>query len=233
MMKKVFITGIGSGLGKALAKVFLKKGYRVYALSRHLPEELKGKINFVQTDLLALEDIHLNMDRLLSGEKNIDIAVLNAGLLTPLKDISKTPVYEMDKMMDLNVWANKVILDYFIKKNIRLKQVIAISSGASVNGNRGWHGYSISKAALNMLIKLYSREMENTHLIALAPGLILTPMLEEFVLSADEKKFPSVKRIKQAPKMSPEEAAEKIFSLIPRFKKDFESGSYLDVRKIL
>ncbi|WP_456393261.1 SDR family NAD(P)-dependent oxidoreductase [Persephonella sp.] len=232
MMKKVFITGIGSGLGKALAEVFLKNGYQVFALSRHLPEELKGKINFVQADLLALEEIHLNMDRLLSGEASIDIAVLNAGLLTPLKDISQTPIYEMNRMMDLNVWANKVILDYFIKKNVRLDQVIAISSGASVNGNRGWHGYSISKAALNMLIKLYSREMENTHLIALAPGLILTPMLEEFVLSADEEKFPSVKRIKQAPKMTPEEAAEKIFGLIPRFKNEFESGSYLDVRKI-
>ncbi|WP_456383241.1 SDR family NAD(P)-dependent oxidoreductase [Persephonella sp.] len=231
-MKKVFITGIGSGLGKALAEVFLKNGYQVFALSRHLPEELKGKINFVQADLLALEEIHLNMDRLLSGEASIDIAVLNAGLLTPLKDISQTPIYEMNRMMDLNVWANKVILDYFIKKNVRLDQVIAISSGASVNGNRGWHGYSISKAALNMLIKLYSREMENTHLIALAPGLILTPMLEEFVLSADEEKFPSVKRIKQAPKMTPEEAAEKIFGLIPRFKNEFESGSYLDVRKI-
>ena len=232
MMKKVFITGIGSGLGKALAEVFLKNGYQVFALSRHLPEELKGKINFVQADLLALEEIHLNMDRLLSGEASIDIAVLNAGLLTPLKDIHQTPIYEMNRMMDLNVWANKVILDYFIKKNVRLDQVIAISSGASVNGNRGWHGYSISKAALNMLIKLYSREMENTHLIALAPGLILTPMLEEFVLSADEEKFPSVKRIKQAPKMTPEEAAEKIFGLIPRFKNEFESGSYLDVRKI-
>ncbi|NPA17037.1 MAG: SDR family NAD(P)-dependent oxidoreductase [Aquificae bacterium] len=231
-MKKVFITGIGSGLGKALAEVFLKNGYQVFALSRHLPEELKGKINFVQADLLALEEIHLNMDRLLSGEASIDIAVLNAGLLTPLKDISQTPIYEMNRMMDLNVWANKVILDYFIKKNVRLDQVIAISSGASVNGNRGWHGYSISKAALNMLIKLYSREMENTHLIALAPGLILTPMLEEFVLSADEEKFPSVKRIKQASKMTPEEAAEKIFGLIPRFKNEFESGSYLDVRKI-
>jgi len=230
-MGKVFITGIGSGLGKALAELFVEKGYTVYALSRHLPAQLKGKIKFVQADLLALEEIHLKMEQLLEGVDSIDLAVLNAGLLTPLKDISQTPIYEMEKMMDLNVWSNKVILDHFIKKPVQVKQVVAISSGASVNGNRGWHGYSISKAALNMLIKLYSREMEGTHLVALAPGLILTPMLEEFVLSADEEKFPSVKRIKQSPKMTPQEAAERIFNLIPRLK-NFESGSYLDVRKI-
>ncbi|WP_457639480.1 SDR family NAD(P)-dependent oxidoreductase [Persephonella sp.] len=230
-MKTAFITGIGSGLGKALVKVFLDNGYTVFALSRHLPAEFEGKIKFVQADLMALESIHLKMSQLLNQTKNIDIAVLNAGMLTPLKDISQTPVYEMEDMMRLNVWANKVILDYFIHKNLPVKQVVAISSGASVNGNRGWHGYSISKAGLNMLIKLYAREMEDTHLISVAPGLIMTPMLEQFVLSADEKQFPSVGRIKKAPKMTPEEAAEKLFSLLPKMK-EFESGSYVDVRNI-
>ncbi|WP_456463379.1 SDR family NAD(P)-dependent oxidoreductase [Persephonella sp.] len=230
-MKKAFITGIGSGLGKAFVNVLLENGYSVYALSRHLPEEFNGKIRFEKADLLSLENVYKSVDRLLRDEKNVDLVFLNAGLLTPLKDIHDTPIYEMNRMMDINVWANKVILDYFIDNRIYIDQVVAVSSGASVNGNRGWHGYSISKAALNMLIKLYSREMAQTHLVALAPGLILTPMLENFVLSADEKKFPSVKRIKNSPKMTPEEAAERIFNLLPNLK-NFESGSYVDIRKI-
>jgi len=230
-MKKAFITGIGSGLGKAFVNVLLENGYSVYALSRHLPEEFNGKIRFEKVDLLSLENVYKSVDRLLRDEKNVDLVFLNAGLLTPLKDIHDTPIYEMNRMMDINVWANKVILDYFIDNRIYVDQVVAVSSGASVNGNRGWHGYSISKAALNMLIKLYSREMAQTHLVALAPGLILTPMLENFVLSADEKKFPSVRRIKNSPKMTPEEAAERIFNLLPNLK-NFESGSYVDIRKI-
>ncbi|WP_293442860.1 SDR family NAD(P)-dependent oxidoreductase [Persephonella sp.] len=230
-MKKAFITGIGSGLGKAFVNVLLKNGYSVYALSRHLPDEFNGKIKFEKVDLLSLENVYKSVDSLLRGERVIDLVFLNAGMLTPLKDIHDTPIYEMNRMMDINVWANKVILDYFIDNRIYVDQVVAVSSGASVNGNRGWHGYSISKAALNMLIKLYSREMTQTHLVALAPGLILTPMLQDFVLSADEKKFPSVKRIKNSPKMTPEEAAEKIFSLLPHLK-SFESGSYVDIRKI-
>ncbi len=231
MEKSLFITGIGSGYGKALVKLFLEKGYKIYALSRHLPEELKGKIKFEKCDLKALEKVYNLTSNLLEGVFKLDLVILNAGVLTPLKDIHNTPIYEMEEMMDINVWANKIILDVLIDKKINVERIIAISSGASVNGNRGWHGYSISKAALNMLIKLYSREMERTHLVALAPGLILTPMLEGFVLSADEEKFPSVKRIKNAPKMTPEEAAKLLYEKLNTLK-DFPSGSYVDIRNI-
>ncbi len=231
MSKSVFITGIGSGYGKALAELFLSKGFNIYALSRHLPENLTGKIHFKKCDLLALETVYKSTEELLKGIEKLDLVILNAGILTPLKDIHDTPIYEMNQMMDINVWANKVILDVLIDREISVEQIIAISSGASVNGNRGWHGYSISKAALNMLIKLYSREMEKTHLIALAPGLIMTPMLEEFVLSADENRFPSVKRIKDAPKMTPEEAANVLYSNLEKLK-SFPTGSYVDIRKI-
>ena len=229
--KRVFITGIGSGLGYAFVKYFLDKGYEVYALSRHFRDEFKGKIHFQQCDLLALESVYPSTQKLLQNVKNLDLVILNAGLLTPLKDIHDTPIYEMNQMMDINVWANKIILDCIMDLKIEVPQIIAISSGASVNGNRGWHGYSISKAALNMLVKLYSREMENTHIIALAPGLIMTPMLEQFVLSADENKFPSVKRIKNAPKMTPEEAVQNIMNKMNKLK-EFPSGSYVDIRNL-
>ena len=232
-MNTVFITGIGSGLGKALAEYYLKNGDKVIALSRHLPKDLEKyeNLKFYYCDLEALEKVYSITERALKGVNEIKIAWLNAGLLTELKDIHDTPIYEMERMMNVNVWANKVILDCFIDLKINIPSIIAISSGASVNGNRGWHGYSISKASLNMLIKLYSREMEKTKLIALAPGLILTPMLEKFVLSADENKFPSVKRIKNAPKFSPEEAVQNIISKLDKIL-SFESGSYIDIRKI-
>ena len=232
-MENIFITGIGSGLGKALAEYYLKNGYNVIALSRHLPNDLKKykNLNFYYCDLEALEKVYGITERALKGIKDIKIAWLNAGLLTELKDIHDTPIYEMERMMNVNVWANKIILDCFIDLKINIPLIIAISSGASVNGNRGWHGYSISKASLNMLIKLYSREMENTKLIALAPGLILTPMLEKFVLSADENKFPSVKRIKNAPKFSPEEAVKNIIGKLDKIS-SFETGSYVDIRNI-
>lgn len=231
-MKNLFITGIGSGLGKAFVEVALERGYKVFALSRHLPTEFKGKIKFKYCDLKALETVYNCTKELLKDTENIDLVILNAGILGDIKEINKTNLYEIQDIMDINVWANKIILDCLINENKEVNQIIGISSGAAVNGNKGWGGYSISKASLNMLLKLYSREMENTHIIALAPGLVLTPMLEYILKNVDEEKFPSVKRLKSSYKQTPREAAEKIFNLLATIKENFKSGEFIDIRKI-
>jgi len=184
---KIFITGIGSGLGEALAKEYLEAGKEVYAISRNCPKSLQGfeNLHFKTLNLFALEEIKSTLEILLE-DVELDIAILNAGILGELKDMSETSLYEIESVMSLNVWANKVILDFLKGKTV--KQIVAISSGASVSGNRGWNAYSLSKAALNMLIKLYSNEMPNTHLTSLAPGLIMTPMMEHILKNGDEEK---------------------------------------------
>ncbi len=227
---KLFITGIGSGLGKALAEEALSRGYEVYAMSRHLPEGLRGKVRFKRCDLLELEKVYPAVVELLANVDSLDLVILNAGILGKFGDTHDVPLYEMERVMDINVWANKVILDALIDLNIPIRQIVGISSGAAVNCNRGWNAYSISKAALNCLLKLYAREMEGTHITALAPGLVLTPMLEE-VMKQDEDRYPSVSRIKESPKRTPEEAARLLFDTFPRLF-EFDSGSFVDVRKI-
>ncbi len=228
--KRLFITGIGSGLGKALVEEALGRGYEVFALSRHLPEEFKDRIRFTNADLLELENVKGAVYKLLENVRGLELAILNAGILGKFGDMKDIPLHELKRVMDINLWANKLILDTLIEMGIEIKQVVGISSGAAVNCNRGWNAYSISKAALNCLIKLYSREMEDTHLCALAPGLVLTPMLEE-VMKQNEKLYPSIKRIKEAPKRTPQEAARLLFDTFPKLL-EFESGSFLDVRRI-
>ncbi|HIE35394.1 MAG TPA: SDR family NAD(P)-dependent oxidoreductase [Campylobacterales bacterium] len=225
---RVFITGIGSGLGEALAKEFVEADIEVYAVSKNLPKALKDKENlhFRQLNLFAFEKIERVLDELLK-DISLDIAILNAGILGELKDMKDTSLHEIESIMNLNVWANKVILDFLTNKDI--KQIVAISSGASISGSRGWNGYALSKATLNMLIKLYSNEMPKTHLISLAPGLINTPMMKHIVKFANEDKYPTVKRLKESYKMEPQDAAR---LLIDSFSKllEFPSGSYIDIR---
>ncbi|RLJ71057.1 alcohol dehydrogenase [Hydrogenivirga caldilitoris] len=227
---KLLITGIGSGLGKALAEEALKRGYEVYALSRHMPQELTGKVKFVKADLRELERVYQRLQKLLEGTSSLDLVILNAGILGEFGDMHEVPLHRFQEVMNVNVWANKVILDSLMAMGIRVESIVGISSGASVNCNRGWNAYALSKASLNCLLKLYSREMEGTHIIALAPGLVLTPMLEE-VMKQDSERFPSVKRIIESPKKTPEETAKLIFESLPKLR-EFESGSYIDLRKI-
>ncbi len=227
---KVFITGVGSGLGEALARLYLKESHQVYGISRFLPKSLEGfeNLRFRSLNLHFLEKIEGVMRELL-GEESIDIAILNAGVVGEIKDMSDTSLSEIESIMRLNVWANKVILDYF--KHHPPKQIVAISSGASVSGARGWNGYALSKATLNMLIKLYAAEMPSTHLISLAPGLIETPMMEYILKSADQEKFLVVKRLANSQRLDPVDAAKALMKSFTKLQK-FESGSYVDIRKL-
>ena len=226
---RVFITGIGSGIGEALSREYLGRGDEVYALGRHIPESLPNRKNlhFVKADLFAHEKIESALMRLLP--EKIDLAILNAGILGDIKDMSETDLYELKTVMDLNLWANKIIIDFF--KRIETKQIVAISSGAAVNGSRGWSGYSISKAALNMMIKLYAHEMPDTHLSALAPGLVATPMLCHIIEKVDESRYPSVKRLKESPKLTPEASAKMLTEAFEKLL-NYESGRFYDVRRM-
>lgn len=171
------------------------------------------------------------LDSLMQDMLSFDLVILNAGIIGELEDIHHTSLEEIERIMQTNVWANKIILDSIIAHHLSPRQIIAISSGASQNGSAGWGGYSLSKATLNMLIKLYAREMEDSHLCALAPGLVLTPMLQNLMENGDESRFPSVRVLKEGDKFTPQEAALKIDSLRERFM-DFESGSYIDIRSL-
>ena len=115
--------------------------------------------------------------------------------------------------------------------NIKVKNIIIISSGASKNGYKGWASYSLSKAGVNMLVNLYSNEMINTKILAVAPGVIKTPMTDYIKFELDENIFPSVKKLNDGVVQTPEETAMKLDNLINKID-EFESGSYVDVRLI-
>ncbi len=233
----VFITGIGSGLGLALAEEFLKRGYKVFALSRRLPEKLRGNPNLVfeMCDLSVHEEVYYRARKLLEGvNKTLPWVVLNAGVLGELSEMRNVPLKELKEVFDVNLWANKILFDLLEdlqgERNLRVGQVIAISSGAAVNCNKGWNAYSMSKAALNCMVKLYHWEFERSHLISLAPGLILTPMLKHIIEEVEAERFPSVRRLQQAPKHTPESAAKMLLEVFPNLNR-FPSGEFVDVRK--
>ena len=92
----------------------------------------------------------------------------------------------------------------FFPNDRTIDQVIAISSGASQSGSRGWNGYSLSKAALNMLVKLYAGERPETHFTSLAPGLIDTAMQDYLTNLPEDSRYAPLEVLKAAkgtPKM--------------------------------
>ena len=225
----VFITGVSSGFGEALAKAYLSRGATVYALSAHKNAILQKdrRMHLYRCNLAHLDEIAPAL-RALAMPK-LDVVILNAGVLGEIQEMEKTSVEALKKVMDINVYANKIILDFL--KPMYPKQVIAISSGASVNGNLGWGAYSMSKSSLNMLIQLYAAEMPRTHLASFAPGLITTPMLNGLMQNVDAKQFPSVKKLHEGEKRTPKEAAHMLIETTDVLTKH-KSGIFLDIRQL-
>lgn len=230
------ITGVSSGLGRGLAEEYLARGAAVYGCSRRAPEDLVQRgLVFASVDLAdearGAEAFH----QLVRGVRRWDCVLLNAGKLGKIRDMRETPLPDLRETMEINVWANKWILDTLFAEAEGVGQVIGISSGASHSGSRGWNGYSISKAALNMLIKVYSGEQPDTHFTAFAPGLVDTAMQEYLTgLPADDRYRPleKLKAAKGTPSMpDPRTSAQKLIEAFPYLRR-LESGAFADIRDL-
>lgn len=236
MKIKILITGVSSGLGYDLAKIYLKKGEEVFGCSRRCPNELVSQgLNFCSIDFSDQIETQKKISNWLKEVGNFNIVILNAAKLGIIEDIRDAKLGDLKETMQINMWANKSLLDELLKSNRKVNQVIAISSGASITGNRGWNGYSLSKASLNMFIKLYAAECTDTHFISLAPGLINTAMQDYLTSLPSDPKYPAIeilKESKHSAKMpTSEDCAKNLIATFPNLLK-FPSGDYVDIRKI-
>lgn len=233
-MTTAFITGTSSGLGHGLAEHLRRRGWTVYGCSRRgcdLPD-VRDRI----CDLTDHEAIPAALDSLLGDVPSLDLVVLNAGILGQIRNLAETPLDDLKQVMEVNLWANKSIMDWLHAWGRPVGQVVMISSGAAVLGNKGWGGYALSKAALNMLAKLYAHEFTRTRITALAPGIIDTPMMDYLCGAADAESFPALERLRQARGTAampgPLSAAERLISVLPQLA-EWPSGSFVDIREIL
>lgn len=232
----VLITGVSSGLGHGLAKAYLEAGATVYGCSRREPGDLvRAGLHFATVDLADEARGAAAFKPLIKSATRFDLVILNAAKLGQIRDMADTPLQDLRETMETNVWANKWLLDCLFQRGRAIDQVIAISSGASLSGSRGWNGYSLSKAALNMLIKLYAGERPETHFTSLAPGLIDTAMQDYLTrLPPDERYAPLeiLKAAKGTEKMPDgESCARRLIEVFPKLLSS-PSGEYADIRKL-
>lgn len=228
-MQNILITGASSGLGEALAKTYLKNGDTVYAIGRTMPKKLNlyPHFFFFPYDLSETFMLQATLKEFVQ-QRSFDIVILNAGILGNIQTLTQTDLADIKNVMEVNVWANKELIDT-LQKHAHVKQIVGISSGASLNGSKGWGAYSLSKAGLNMLLNVYAKELPDIHFTALAPGVIDTPMVQHIINKVDDSIFPSAKQLKSGHIQTAQEAAKNLIAIFPKLLM-YQSGSFLDVR---
>ena len=229
----VFLTGVNTGFGKALCDIFIEKKFYVIGLSKNI-EIKNNNLNIIKVNFEYPEHIIKKLKIIFKNHNKIKYVILNAGSLGEIKRIENLSISNIKKNLEINLFSNKIIVDYLIKNKIKFKSLISISSGASLNPKFGWYTYSLSKVSLRFLIETYSLENKNMHFINCSPGLIETNMQKK-IRKIDHKIIPSVKIFKEAHLskkiQNPKKVARKFFNSLPLMLK-IKSGNYFDLRKI-
>ena len=224
----ILITGTSSGLGYELAKQFSLEGHNVYGMSR---KQSDLQIKQAQVDFINPQSIVVSMDNLIDVDK-IDLVILNAGQLGEINKTNNIKINQFNDIFNINVLSNKVIIDWLLNHNINIKNIIGISTGASLKAYYGWSLYCASKAAFKQLLSTYAYEEPNIHFLSLAPGIIKTKM-QEYIYKIDSSKIPSVKKFKDMFNTmdTADIVANKIINNLSYFS-ELESGDYFDLRNI-
>jgi benzil reductase ((S)-benzoin forming) len=239
-MNILIITGGSKGIGKAIAKKYASKNYKVYSLSRSTVD--LENITQISVDLSNLKETESSFKMLLT-EFNIEqvssiTLINNAGRIGKISSLENLKTEDIAKTIQLNTITPLVLSSLFIsileKTNCK-KQIINISSGAAKTPYQGWSVYCTSKAGIDMMTKTIANEQiaikNSVKCVSIYPGVVDTNMQTD-IRNTQEKDFSSLQRFKDLKEnnelYSAEFVAEKIYTIDT--KNQLKSGDIVDLR---
>jgi benzil reductase ((S)-benzoin forming) len=183
-MKKLYITGTSSGIGKALAEAALLEGHIVVGFARRNAID-HPNYRHLTIDLSDLENYaSLGFDGV-----NEVILVNNAGSLGSVKPVAQLDPQRTEKAYHLNLIAPTILCKIFLENlseiNVR-KTIINISSGAAFSPIKSWSVYCAAKAGLEMFSEVMQIDHPEIRVHTVSPGVVDTEMQGEIRRSRTE-----------------------------------------------
>ena len=216
----VLITGGLTGIGRAAAVAFAKKGANVVVAGRRdeagkaLVKELRSfgsEAEFINADVRKEDDVRALVDKTVARFGRLDVAVNNAGTEGKVGPITDQTAESYAATFETNVLG--VILS--MKHEVRVMQgqgsgsIINVSSTYRHQGAAGASIYAGSKHAVEGITKSVALEVAKSgiRVNAVAPGPTDTGMLTRFT-GTDENKAILAKQVPLGRLGLPEEVAD-------------------------
>ena len=190
--KVALITGAGSGIGRAAAKLLAREGARIGSLSRdegelrQLAEEIEregGEAMSLVADISQPDDMQQAVQRVVDRWGRLDIVFANAGINGVWAPLEELEPDEWDRTLDINLKGTFLTVKYAVPHLKKQGGSVIITS--SVNGTRifsntGATAYSCSKAGQVVLAKMLALELakHKVRVNVICPGAIKTEISE-------------------------------------------------------
>jgi NAD(P)-dependent dehydrogenase (short-subunit alcohol dehydrogenase family) len=201
--KVALITGASRGIGAAVAERFAREGAHLVLTARTVGglEEVDDKVRaaggsatLVPVDLRDFVKIDELAGALFDRWGRLDILVGNAaefGVFSPLGHIDPATWAEV---IDLNLTANWRLIRAMdpLLRAAPAGRAIFVTSGVAHGVHPYWGPYAISKAGLEMLVKIYAGEITKTRVRAnlIDPGIVRTRLRARVFPGEDPARLP-------------------------------------------
>ena len=206
MKKVIWITGGGTGIGKAVAIKFANQGWKVAISGRRENilkevEDINPNIKSFPLDVNDKGKCFEIMKNIKEEFGDIDICFFSTGTWDPKKE-REIDVEQIENVFKVNFFGTlnciKSVEDHF--RNRKNGIITIVSSIAGYKGLPNSTGYGPSKAALNNLAEslYFDFGRYNVRVCLVSPGFIKTPMTDK-----NDFKMPFLK--------TPEYSADKIY----------------------
>ena len=186
-MKRIVITGVTRGLGRAMLEEFAARGHSVAGCGRAEAAIEKLRLTFATPHRFGTVDIADDVQvgqwarHVLTTMGPPDILINNAALMNAPAPLWEVPSAEFSTLIDVNIKGTANVLRHF------LPAMIERGSGVIINFSSGWGRtsapnvapYCASKWAIEGLTRALAQELpKGMAAIPLNPGVINTEMLQ-------------------------------------------------------
>jgi NAD(P)-dependent dehydrogenase (short-subunit alcohol dehydrogenase family) len=202
---RALVTGGASGLGEATVRAINAGGGKVAILDmdsvrgKKLAEELGSSTIFCKTDVTNEDSVKSAIEKTIDSFGKLNVVLNFAGIAIAVKTLGRDGPHDLNlykKVVDVNLNGtfnvSRLAAEY-ISKNTPNESgltglIVNTASVAGYDGQKGQAAYAASKAGVIGLTLPMARDLASygVRVNTIAPGLIITPMLESLPEEAQE-----------------------------------------------